>query len=85
MTKALKFPEDFIRKAHRVIPGATHWTFQYPNEDEMISVVGGGFGLQGDGVTTFEMWDTRCMEDPIGYVTEEFINQWLKGIIIKEQ
>jgi len=83
--KGLKFPEDFKKKPHHVKPGETHRTFEYPNEDEMISIVGGGFGLHGDGVRTFEMWDTRAMHDPMGYMTKDEINHYLEDIILKEQ
>lgn len=77
--KTLKFPEDFTRKSHHVIPGATQWLFEYNDENnEMISIVGGGFGLHGDGVRTFEMWDTKNDYDPRGYMTAEEINQWLE-------
>ena len=77
--KTLKFPEDFTRKSHRVIPGATQWLFEYNDENnEMISIVGGGFGLHGDGVRTFEMWDTKNDYDPRGYMTAEEINEWLQ-------
>jgi len=44
----------------------------------MISIVGGGFGIHGDGVTTFEMWDTKNMHDPAGHMTTEDINEWLE-------
>lgn len=76
--RTLKFPEDFTKNPHRVIPGATQWLFEYNNETtDMISIVGGGFGLHGDGVRTFEMWDTKNMHDPQGYMTTEEIQEWL--------
>lgn len=43
----------------------------------MISIVGGGSGLYGDGIATFEMWDTKNMDEPEGYMTTDDINQWL--------
>lgn len=76
--RTLKFPEDFTKLKHRVIPGATQWLFEYNNDtNEMISIVGGGFGLHGNGKTTFEMWDTKNMHDPQGYMTTDDIQQWL--------
>jgi hypothetical protein len=76
--RILKFPEDFTGKPHRVVPGAYQWLFEYNNDtDEMISIVGGGSGLYGDGITTFEMWDTKNMDEPQGYMTTDDINQWL--------
>lgn len=70
------FPQDFNVKAHPVVPGATHWT--YPTSgDTVISVVGGGdFGLYGDGINTFEMYDFRESE-PQGYLTSDEINEHL--------
>jgi hypothetical protein len=50
----------------------------------MISIVGGGSGLYGDGITTFEMWDTKNMPDPDGYLTAEDINQWLQDHPVEE-
>ena len=74
----IKFPEDFKKIPHHAIPGATQWLFEYNNDtNEMISVVGGGYGLHGDGKTTFEMWDTKNMDEPEGYMTTDDINQWL--------
>jgi hypothetical protein len=75
--RILKFPEDFTGKPHRVVPGAYQWLFEYNNTDEMISIVGGGSGLWGDGITTFEMWDTKNMDEPEGHMTTDGINQWL--------
>jgi hypothetical protein len=75
----IKFPEDFKKIPHHHIPGATQWLFEYNNDtNEMISVVGGGYGIHGDGKTTFEMWDTMNMHDPQGYMTADDINQWLE-------
>lgn len=83
--KVIKFPEDFTRRSHHVIPGAYQWLFEYNDDnDEMISIVGGGFGIHGDGVTTFEMWDTKNMHDPQGHMTTEDINEWLEQHHIKE-
>jgi len=75
----IKFPEDFKKIPHHHIPGATQWLFEYNNDtNEMISVVGGGYGIHGDGKTTFEMWDTMNMHDPQGHMTADDINQWLE-------
>jgi len=76
--KVIEFPKDFKKIPHDVIPGATQWLFDYNDDtNEVISIVGGGYGLYGDGVRTFEMWDTKNMEDPRGYMSAEEINQWL--------
>ncbi len=39
-----------------------------------ISVVGGGYGLYGDGVTTFEIWRS-CDGDVKGYLTAEEVTE----------
>lgn len=39
-----------------------------------ISVVGGGIGLYGDGVNTFEIWRS-CDGDVKGYLTPEEITE----------
>lgn len=80
-TKKLKvipvFPDDFKVKKHGIVDNSKHW--QYPNENKtVISVVGGGFGLYGNGITTFEMYDMRESE-PQGYLTKEEINEHLKN------
>jgi len=72
----MKFPEDFIRQSHPVIPGATQWLLGHADET-IISVVGGSHMVYGNGVTTFEMFDFREAE-PQGYLTKEDINQHLK-------
>jgi len=73
----MKFPDDFTIKPH-ILPGTTHWLITKPNGIE-ISVVGGGIGPHGDGVTTFEMWDFDD-EEPKGYLTIEDINRHLSLI-----
>ncbi len=77
----MNFPKDFIGKAHEVIPGATQWIIKKPNGTE-ISIVGGGSGLYGDGVNTFEMWDFD-EEDPRGYQTAEQVTDYLKSFVIE--
>ena len=74
--ETIVFPDDFSRMMHKVIPGATQWV--YPKTgDVVISVVGGGFGIHGDGVRTFEMYDFR-EDEPQGYLLEEEINEHLE-------
>jgi hypothetical protein len=76
--KALKFPEDFVIRPH-FIPGAQQWLYSYnDNSNDMISIVGGGIGINGDGEETFEMWDTKNMMDPMGYMSREDIQKWFE-------
>ena len=71
------FPQDFLRKAHQVVSGATQWV--YPTTgDAVISIAGGGYGLYGDGVRTFEMFDFRD-DEPQGYLLEDEINEHLRN------
>jgi len=74
----MKFPDDFKKAAHPVIPGAV----QYKATKKcgtVISIIGGGVGLYGDGVTTFEMWDFS-EDDPRGYMTVKDINEYLETL-----
>jgi hypothetical protein len=78
-----KFPDDFSKSVHSVVPGATQWILKYPNTNKVaISIVGGGLGLYGDGVRTFEMYDFRESE-PQGYLTVDEINQHLQDNPVK--
>ena len=72
------FPHSFKAAAHGVVPGATQWLLHSSTHKRVVSVVGGGRGLYGDGVNTFEMWDFR-EEEPQQYLTREEINQHLKN------
>jgi hypothetical protein len=71
------FPQDFLRRPHPVVSNATMWT--YPKTGKtVISIVGGGEGLYGNGVETFEMFDFR-QEETQNYLLEEEINEHLKN------
>ena len=73
--KYLIFPYDFERTTHQMVPGATQW--HWTNNDITISIVGGGQGLMGDGVVSFEMYDFR-EDDVQGYLNVDEINAHLK-------
>lgn len=75
MATKLIFPEDFTEKPHPVIDGAKQWLAKKPS-GTIVSVVGGGIGLYGNGVTTFEMWDDD-QEHPKGWLTIFEINEHL--------
>jgi len=73
----MKFPEDFTVSKHPTMPGGKQWILKKDNE-VIISIVGGDYGVYGDGVDTFEMWDYR--EDmPRGYLTKDAINIHLEN------
>mgnify|MGYP003658114345 CR=1 FL=1 len=78
MENQITFPESFKSESHEVVPGATQWIYTKPNQSK-ISIVGGGYGLCGDGINTFEMWDFD-EDEPRGYQTKEEINEYLKSI-----
>jgi len=48
----------------------------FPINGNWYSVVGGGLTHYGDGVNTFEVWGDG-MEDPIGYLTKDEVEEWL--------
>lgn len=73
----MKFPEDFTVKNHQTVQNAKQWLLKKDNEI-IISIVGGGYGLYGNGIDTFEMWDYR--EDrPRCYLTKDEINTHLQN------
>ena len=71
----IKFPNDFRGQPH-ALPGSFQWR---PKEetDVFISIVGGGFGLYGDGVNTFEI---MIGDEVTGWQTAEEINELLTQI-----
>ena len=82
--KTLKFPDDFTKLTHR-LPGGVQYLYKLNDEDNnLVSIVGGAIGLKGDGVRTFEMWDTKNDYDVQGYLTAEEINHWLQNHPLEE-
>lgn len=71
----MKFPDDFTKHPH-VMPNSFQWRAR-TKDDKPISVVAGGMGLNGDGITTFEIWYPDD-DSPIGWQTIEEINERLK-------
>jgi len=66
MKNILTFPDDYLQTAHKVVPGAIQYM---PIKDKFpvfISVVGGGIGLYGDGVESFELMIGNTVH---GYLT----------------
>lgn len=74
----MTFPEDFKLTLHSIVPGAIQYKATKPN-GTIISIIGGGMGLYGDGDTTFEMWDMD-EEEPRGYMTKDQINEYLSKL-----
>ena len=57
-----------------VNPGAVQAKFTFPN-GSWISVVGGGIGLYGDGVNTFEIMSSLTDSDVEGWLTPEEVTE----------
>ena len=72
----MKFPEDFTVENHQIVQNAKQWLLKKDNEI-IISIVGGGYGLYGNGIDTFEMWDYREYQ-PKTYLTKDEINTHLQ-------
>jgi hypothetical protein len=68
--------ENLVFKSHPNGMGGIQATGNFPINGKWYSVVGGGIGLYGDGVTTFEVWGDD-MDDPIGYLTKDEVEEWL--------
>lgn len=73
------FPDDFNCSVHQNVIGATHWTLHDSDGNMLYSVVGGGVGLYGDGVTTFEMYDSQIGEVVLQFADIEEINNYISG------
>jgi len=69
------FPKDFIKTPHH-LEGGIHWKLEKDGE-VLMSIVGGARGLYGDGINTFEIWDSQ-EDDVRGYLTIKEINKHLK-------
>lgn len=61
--------EDLEFKPHGMVSGAIHSIMTFENGHK-ISVVGGGFGIHGDGLDTFEIWRS-CDDGVEGYLTKQ--------------
>lgn len=70
--------KDLKFKPHHVVPNGVAASAYFPLEDNgeggWFSVVGGGNGLYGDGVSTFEVF-AEGMENPFTYLSREQVTQ----------
>lgn len=64
--------KDLDFKPHGVVPNAVQAVEKFHSvvDDGWISIVGGGQGLYGDGVDTFEVWATD-LPDPLPRLSKE--------------
>ena len=72
-----KFPQDFTKEFHPLIPGAVQYKLYDTDGSRLFSVVGGGMGLYGDGVTTFEMYSDLAGDVVLTHATADEINEYL--------
>lgn len=68
--------ENLVFKSHPNGMGGVQATGNFPVNGKWYSVVGGGVGLYGDGVNTFEVWGDD-MDDVIGWLTKDEVEEWL--------
>jgi hypothetical protein len=71
--------ENLEFKPHPNGLGGIQATGHFPINGKWYSVVGGGVGLYGDGVNTFEVWGDD-MDDPIGWLTKIEVEEWLMSM-----
>lgn len=74
--KPIIYFENLEFKRHPVVEGGVQATGNFPINGKWYSVVGGGHGLYGDGVETFEIWGDG-MDDVIGWLSKSEVNDWL--------
>jgi hypothetical protein len=72
-----KFPQDFEKSSHPLIPGAVQYKLYGTNGKRLYSVVGGATGLHGDGVVSFEMFSDDLNDVVLSYATIHEINEYL--------
>jgi hypothetical protein len=65
--------KDLNFQPHRNGMGGRQAIIKFNNGHRM-SVVGGGIGVYGDGVTTFEIWRS-CDDNVKGYLTAEEVTE----------
>ena len=70
--------DDIKFVPHATVPGAVMGRLDLQNGIR-LSVVGGGFGLYGDGVDTFEVL-VSTHDDVIGHQTREDIDELIAGL-----
>ena len=70
--------KDLKFKPHHVVPNGVAAVEYFPLSDKgeggWFSVVGGGSGLYGDGITSFELY-AEGMDNPLTYLSKEQITK----------
>ena len=72
----VKIFDDLNFEPHSVIPNAVASSMYFDGNvgEEWISIVGGGAGLYGNGVDTFEVW-SHILPDPLSYLNKKEVTQ----------
>ena len=66
--------DDLIFDEHKVVPKAIHSYKEFSNGN-WISIVGGGTGLYGDGVNTFEVLTSKGQSEALGHLSKEEVTR----------
>lgn len=74
----LIFPDDYLEQPHKVVPGAKQFKPLEGTQPVFVSVVGGGVGLYGDGINTFELMIGNKVH---GYLTPKEINKEVNKVL----
>tara|TARA_Y100000034_G_C6815385_1_gene366797 strand:+ start:396 stop:647 length:252 start_codon:yes stop_codon:yes gene_type:complete len=79
--------KELVFKSHPYIKGAIQCTMDFPN-GYTISIVGGGRGLYGDGIKSFEIWSTiteKSHDGVKGYQTKRQVLSHINTLMKKEK
>ena len=77
--------KDLVFKKHLAVPNGVIAKLEFDN-GEWISVVGGGVGLYGNGVTSFEIMSSsteKTKRGVKGYLSKEQVNRHIKYLQAK--
>lgn len=75
-TNPIIYFENLEFKPHPNGMGGVQARGNFPINGKWYSVVGGGIGLYGDGVNTFEVWG-EDMDDVLGWLSKTEVEEWL--------
>lgn len=66
--------DDLIFNEHTVVPNAIQ-SYKGFSNGNWISIVGGGTGLYGDGVDTFEVLTSKGQSEALGHLSKEEVTR----------
>jgi hypothetical protein len=79
--------KELVFKSHPYIEGGIQCRIDFPN-GYRISIVGGGRGLYGDGIQSFEVWSTiteKSHDGVKGYQTKKQVLAHINYLRNKEE